>query len=374
MQRPRLVLRLSWGRAAISGLPVHDGPVREPWPRLQPRGHYIAALSIDALKIHPTEKTDGAADLVGESMSKLKAFFICLFVFSFFGVDGGLSSVWLGLELSVRRPSWSGPSCSGAVTGIIEQLLRDILPLVFACYGKLRVPEWAPVCGNPAFSETDEHLFHFFFKSHFLFEFLFVCKDHRLCSRSAGSTAQLNTKHQQLINTIVFFLPICLLVNFRYFIFIFLIRLKTEHKWVIRAWLNHSEVDMTCLDSVLWGDNPRRGVLFIYLFIPFPCRVKPGGLSLAIRLCLETTGTRLWTDQVDSTPSVQPERRCLYYEQTNQHARWVKWSTAMGGASLTQQVTKHHTSCWCLLAFKEKSSPSTAIKPFIVVGTILLRY
>lgn len=89
--------------------------------------------------------------------------FFCLFVcFSFFGVDGGISSVWLGLELSVRRPSWSGPSCSGAVTGIIEQLLRDILPLAFACYGKLRVPEWAPVCGNPAFSETDEHLFYFF--------------------------------------------------------------------------------------------------------------------------------------------------------------------------------------------------------------------
>lgn len=64
-------------------LPVHDGPVREPWPRLQPRGHYIAALSIDALKIHPTEKTDGAADVVGESMSKLEAFF-CLFVFFFF--------------------------------------------------------------------------------------------------------------------------------------------------------------------------------------------------------------------------------------------------------------------------------------------------
>lgn len=62
-------------------LPVHDGPVREPWPRLQPRGHYIAALSIDALKIHPTEKTDGAADLVGESMSKLEAFFVCLFFF-----------------------------------------------------------------------------------------------------------------------------------------------------------------------------------------------------------------------------------------------------------------------------------------------------
>lgn len=97
--RPATVVRQS----SHQRLPVHDGPVREPWPRLQPRGHYIAALSIDALKIHPTEKTDGAADLVGESMSKLEALFVCFF--SFFGVDGGLSSVWLELELSARRPS-----------------------------------------------------------------------------------------------------------------------------------------------------------------------------------------------------------------------------------------------------------------------------
>lgn len=75
--RPATVVRQS----SHQRLPVHDGPVREPWPRLQPRGHYIAALSIDALKIHPTEKTDGAADLVGESMSKLEAFFVCLFFF-----------------------------------------------------------------------------------------------------------------------------------------------------------------------------------------------------------------------------------------------------------------------------------------------------
>lgn len=85
-------------------LPVHDGPAREPWRRPQPRGHCIAALSIDAPKVRPSEKTDGAADLVGESMSKLEAFFLGL-CFYFFGVDGGLLSVWLGLELSARRPS-----------------------------------------------------------------------------------------------------------------------------------------------------------------------------------------------------------------------------------------------------------------------------
>lgn len=64
------------------------------------------------------------------------------------------------------------------------------------------------------------------------------------------------------------------------------------------------------LGSVLQGDNPCRDV---YLFIHFPCREKPGGFSLAVRLCLETT-------------------------ETDQHARWVKRSMAMGGASLKHKL------------------------------------
>lgn len=70
--------------------------------------------------------------LRGRVDEQIRGFFLFLcFFFSFFGVDGGLLSVWLALQLSARRPSWSGPSWARAVTGIIKQLLRDILPLVF---------------------------------------------------------------------------------------------------------------------------------------------------------------------------------------------------------------------------------------------------
>lgn len=144
---------------------------------------------------------------------QIRGFFVCVYFFLFFPVDGGLLSVWLGLELSARRPS-----CSGAVTGIIEQLLRDTLPLVFACYGKMRVPEWAPVAANPAFSETDGHLFYLFFLN-LIFSLSFP-----LCARITGSaaaqqesTVQLNNKSQQMIVTDVFFLKIALLIYLFYF-------------------------------------------------------------------------------------------------------------------------------------------------------------
>lgn len=246
------------------------------------------------------EKTDDAADLVGGSMSKLEAFLcVCIF-FSFFPVDRGLLSVWLGLELSARRPS-----CSGAVTGIIEQLLRDTLPLVFACYGKMRVPEWAPVAANPAFSETDGHLFYFFFLN-LIFSLSFP-----LCARitgSAGRSAGIHSAAQQQEPTNdrhrCFLFENCFA---NLFVLFFKFYIKQHIKWVICAWLNHSEVDMTCLDCVLWGDNPRCDVLFIYLFI-FP-------VDESLKVCHLLSGC-LWKllrhgwEPITFT-YIQPIRRCM---------------------------------------------------------------
>lgn len=131
----------------------------------------------------------------GRVDEQIRGFFCAFFFFLSIPVDGGLLSVWLGLELSAKRPS-----CSGAVTGIIEQLLRDTLPLVFACCGNVRVPEWAPVGANPAFLETDGYLFHFL-KSHFLFEFLFVCEDHQLWrSPLCSSTPNANKRSSQMFS------------------------------------------------------------------------------------------------------------------------------------------------------------------------------
>lgn len=84
--------------------------------------------------------------------------------------------------------------------------------------------------------------------------------------------------------------------------------------WVEKGLLNHSEVNITCLDFVLRQHNTQCDLdLFIY-FARLRCKVKAPGCRTLSGRCYETAETRLGKELVaklDSIHSKLKSRRSI---------------------------------------------------------------